>query len=306
MRKSSVLTKDLLHELYIEKRMNQSLIATQLGIGKTTVRDYLIRYDIPLRSLSESLIGIKKSAEHRAKISESKKGDKHPNFGKKCPVLGKRCWYTMPDGRVVSMRSQWEVWYAEHLREKNIPFEYEPTTFPLVDGSAYTPDFYLSDTNEYIEVKGWFMPKHREKMAAFAEAFPQHRVILADKTYLISLGIDLRRKWISEKPMFPCEKCGELFHRSYPQQRLCSVRCRNQVAAMKQGRAASNKTSKRQYRGTQQGEANNCSKLTADLVRMAKSLYKQGFNQMEISRQTGITLGNVSNIVNGKSWKHIL
>ena len=125
------------------KKLLPREIAIICKCHRNTIFNYLHKYDIPTRS-----------------VSESKTGSNHPNFGKKRKCNGKRCWYILPDGRTVSMRSQWEVWYAEYLREKKIQFKYEEFTFNLSNGSAYTPDFLLIDSNQYIEVKGFFRPEH--------------------------------------------------------------------------------------------------------------------------------------------------
>lgn len=294
-------TKLELTEMYVDKKMSIPQISGNLGICKTTVLNYMQKYDIPRRTIAESLSGKPKSLEHRHKLSESKKGNKHPNFGKKCPIHGKRCWYTLPNGRVVSMRSQWEVWYAEYLKNKNIVYDYEPTTFTLPDNSAYTPDFYLTTTDEFVEVKGWLTPKHKERLAMFQTACPDKKLIIADKKYLEGLGIDLRKKWIASKPSFPCDKCGEFYHRSYPKQRFCSTICRNQ-GKTKLSLQCEEKP-KRKYNGIQSGGCNNSAKLTIDIVQEIRRLRANGYKLKEIAAKTGATIGNIYNILSGKSWK---
>ena len=60
----------------------------------------------------------------------------------------KRCSY-----RGVVMRSTWEVEFAKLLSRAHIKWSYEPRTFVMGIGRRYTPDFYLPDTGEFIEVK---------------------------------------------------------------------------------------------------------------------------------------------------------
>jgi hypothetical protein len=56
---------------------------------------------------------------------------------------------------------------------------------------------------------------------------------------------------------------------------------------------------------TQQGEKNNGSKLTEDIVRQIKTLASAGTRQADIMRITGATRANVWAIVHNKSWSHI-
>lgn len=65
-------------------------------------------------------------------------------------------WYFIKENKEIKCRSGYEVIYANYLIINNIPFEYEPKTFKLANGKRYTPDFYLFNTNEYIEIKGSF------------------------------------------------------------------------------------------------------------------------------------------------------
>lgn len=65
-------------------------------------------------------------------------------------------WYFIKNDNIINCRSGYEVIYANYLIKNNINFEYEPTCFKLENGKRYTPDFYLIDTDEYIEIKGSF------------------------------------------------------------------------------------------------------------------------------------------------------
>lgn len=60
-------------------------------------------------------------------------------------------------------RSSWEVELAEILTELGIAFEFEPERFFFdVEKESYLPDFYLTEYNVWIEVKG-YMDKRSEK-----------------------------------------------------------------------------------------------------------------------------------------------
>lgn len=53
----------------------------------------------------------------------------------------------------VSYRSRTEARWAVFFDRLGVDFEYEPTQFKLRDGRLYTPDFYVSDFETYVEVK---------------------------------------------------------------------------------------------------------------------------------------------------------
>lgn len=80
-------------------------------------------------------------------LSERKYGKNHPRFGK-IAEHGKGSMY-----RNTYMRSTWEIKYAQYLDSNNIKWLYESKTFDL-GNTTYTPDFYLPETDEYIEIKG--------------------------------------------------------------------------------------------------------------------------------------------------------
>lgn len=297
-------TKEQLFDLYITHKMSRNKIAKQLSLHSTTILNYLKEYDIPRRSISESLSGLQKSESHKLKLSESKKGPKHPNYGKKCKS-GKRSWYKCPDGKTVSMRSSWEVSFAKYLDMQSVNWQYEPKTFVLSDGSAYTPDFYLPNTNEWVEVKGWFREEHKKKIESWKKDYPKELHTIADKKYLISKGIDIKQIWITSKPKFRCIQCNNEFYRNYPDQKLCSVTCRNKFIANNDSLPKDNKP-KRKYSGIQSGENNSGSKLTLQDVRDIKTMRASGIPVIDIAKQKNSSASNIYNICRGDSWKEKL
>lgn len=55
----------------------------------------------------------------------------------------------------------------------------------------------------------------------------------------------------------------------------------------------------------QQGQRNNGAKLTAPQAALVKALWRDGYTQAQIERETGISRLNVWNIVHEKSWREI-
>lgn len=77
------------------------------------------------------------------------------------------------------VRSNWEANFVRVLNLYRIPFEFEPTKFQFpphpTSGIArsYIPDFYLPNTDEYVEVKGYLDGKGRNKLRKFRKHYPE-------------------------------------------------------------------------------------------------------------------------------------
>jgi hypothetical protein len=68
--------------------------------------------------------------------------------------------------RDIVMRSKLEARYAKSLDDQGIIWLYEPNRFWLEElQCSYIPDFYLVESDTYIEVKGW--EQGLEKVEAF-------------------------------------------------------------------------------------------------------------------------------------------
>lgn len=63
-------------------------------------------------------------------------------------------WYFIHNKKKIKCRSSFEVLFARHLQSIEEEFLYEPETFVIRDGLRYTPDFYIKNTKDYIEIKG--------------------------------------------------------------------------------------------------------------------------------------------------------
>lgn len=73
------------------------------------------------------------------------------------------------------MRSNWEANFARVLTVHGIKWDFEPRlfSFPIKRGTkAYMPDFYLTETDEWVEVKGWMDDKSRIKIKRFKKYYP--------------------------------------------------------------------------------------------------------------------------------------
>ena len=116
----------------------------------------------------------------RDKISKTNKrlginkGRKNGMFGKSTPH-GKHIKY-----KNIGFRSSYEVIYAKYLDKNNIKWQYESKTFDL-GNTTYTPDFYLPETNEYIEIKGWWRDDAKKKFKLFKKLYNKKIYLITEK-----------------------------------------------------------------------------------------------------------------------------
>lgn len=86
-------------------------------------------------------------------------------------------------------RSKWEANYARYLNQMVIIWEYEKKTFwfeGIKSGTTnYTPDFYLSESDEWVEVKGQWDGKSKTKLRRFRKYHPDEFA----KLYVITADI---------------------------------------------------------------------------------------------------------------------
>ena len=300
-----------MEKLYINDGLTYQEIADRLNYGYGKIAKWIHQYGIKPRSTSEYLTGRPKTKEHRQKLSESKKGKKNHNFGKKRKHHGKRCWYKCPNGETVSMRSRWEVAFAHHLTSNGTDWEYEPKTFLLEDGSAYTPDFYLIEQHEFIEIKGWMTECHQRRIEDFRHTYPTIKLTVLRRPHLQKLGIDLMADYDGcEAPKICCEQCEQMCIRKEKGQRFCGIRCRNQWLVKNRGNnklliANQETKAKRKYNGNQRGDYNNGGKLTSEEVLEIRRLWNGGKSVRDIQKTIAVSTGNFYNIIHRKSWKHI-
>jgi predicted nuclease of restriction endonuclease-like RecB superfamily len=97
------------------------------------------------------------------------KGRNNSMYGK-IAKHGKGSYY-----KNIWMRSSYEIKYAQYLDSKNIKWLYESKTFDL-GNSTYTPDFYLQETDEYIEIKGWWRDDAKLKFRLFKQKYPNIKI----------------------------------------------------------------------------------------------------------------------------------
>ncbi len=82
----------------------------------------------------------------------------------------------------IRMRSSWERRFAFYQDKLKVKWKYEPRQFPFRPNKLkyifYTPDFYLPETDEWYEIKGYNCEKDKPKIALFRKQFPDKKLIV--------------------------------------------------------------------------------------------------------------------------------
>jgi hypothetical protein len=126
------------------------------------------------------------SKEIKNKIKESMKGK---NKGKRSALFGKPAPFIKKiKYKGIKMRSSWEVAYAKYLDRQGIKWLYESKTFDLGD-TTYTPDFYLPESDTYVEIKGRWFGDSKKKFDLFRKKYYSMNIILLMKKELLKLKI---------------------------------------------------------------------------------------------------------------------
>lgn len=116
--------------------------------------------------------------------------------GSKC---GKTKWYdyTHSNGKTYKVQGTWELAYIKWLDKNSISFECHRGRIPYVDDNSvrrnYYPDFYLTETKEYIDVKGdfWYSKSVR-KFELLREQYPDLKLTILRKKNLQTIGVDIK------------------------------------------------------------------------------------------------------------------
>jgi hypothetical protein len=141
-----------------------------------------------IKGKNHPLYGKHHSKKSKNKISMTRikngnsKGRKNGMFGK-IAKHGKGAYY-----KNVYMRSSYEIAYAKYLDKNNIKWLYEYKTFDL-GYTTYTPDFYLPETDTYVEIKGWWRPDAKKKFRLFKKLYSKVKIEILTKNKLKLLYI---------------------------------------------------------------------------------------------------------------------
>ena len=143
-----------------------------------------------LRGRPGTFLGKTHSKETREKLSliQSKHIEEAGHGGFRAVLYYK---ISNVEGTEYSVRGTWELKTAEYLNAKNVLWErLKYLKYVDLEGirRTYVPDFYLPETKEYWEVKGYFSAKDRLKMRLVNEQNGLEVKILQEHN-LVELGI---------------------------------------------------------------------------------------------------------------------
>jgi len=108
-----------------------------------------------------------KSCAYKKRSLESKGKNRHTS--------GKRDYY-----KNILMRSSYEIIYAKYLDKNEIKWKYEPKTFDL-GKTTYTPDFYLPESDTYVEVKGYWLEDAKKKFKKFKDMYKEKIIVINEE-----------------------------------------------------------------------------------------------------------------------------
>ena len=113
------------------------------------------------------------------------KGEKNPMFGRPAAKGAGTGKGGIRKDLNQFFRSTWEANYARVLNLLNIKWLYESKVFYFKDSKgelidSYRPDFYLPETDGYVEVKGYATPEFKKKWSLFREQYPDVKITLLD------------------------------------------------------------------------------------------------------------------------------
>lgn len=121
-------------------------------LGKEKANEYK---NILSNSLKQWHKKIGFSEETKNKLSEKRKKylENNPHIK----------WFIVSNGeKDIKVQGKWEYNVAQWLNTQNI--KWDRKTLIYDNHRRYTPDFYLIELDEYLEVKGWLKESDKEKM----------------------------------------------------------------------------------------------------------------------------------------------
>ena len=116
--------------------------------------------------------------------NRNKRGKNNPSYGKTYKHSG--WWGKGGYYKGIWLRSSYEILFAILLDLKGIEWDYEPKAFDL-GNATYIPDFYLPEEDKYIEIKGYFDKRTKDKLLLFEKMYPDIKLEIVMKPHLQAL-----------------------------------------------------------------------------------------------------------------------
>jgi len=182
--------KDWLYDQYVNKRKSMPKIAEELGIQAETVRAWIHKHEIPIRSGSEShsgdlhpLFGKHHTPEGKKNISISLSGENNPNYGKKRPEQSERMKGSGNPryGAIISNDQR-------HQQTKSMIKFYEEHPEAIINLSEKRKQYYIDNPDA--------ARKHAEKIKQYYKEHPE----------VLQQAAEKRVQYYSEHPLSEEEK----------------------------------------------------------------------------------------------------
>lgn len=119
-----------------------------------------------------------------------------------------RCRRGIREDLGIFFRSRWEANIARLLNKFNILWQYEPHRFKYPDNEdgilSYCPDFYLPDSDIWLEIKGWMDETSIKRIAMFKEYYPEEykKLVIVDEP----LYLELEKQYAGDIPNWEYKK----------------------------------------------------------------------------------------------------
>lgn len=176
------------------RSIRKTAIENEINVGD---KNAMKRPDVAKKMSETRRQRVTSDPEYRRKMSETMK--RRWADGKYDGVpLGRCKWYTMrkKDGTECKLQGMWELKYAQYLDSKGIKFRAHRGRFLYIDATgserSYFPDFYLIETDEFIDVKSeYHLRLGGDKIKRVSKQHPEIVIRLVMKQDLIDLGIKL-------------------------------------------------------------------------------------------------------------------
>jgi hypothetical protein len=189
--KFTIGKEDYIIDQYLNNNKSVNFLVKGLGATQLSIQKILREANIPLRDCNNANIGRKNSQETINKMSKTAT-NQIIDGTRLSHCHGNKTEHVLMNGKTINMRSSWESKYAKYLESNNIDFKYESNAFLLSNSKHYIPDFYLTASDEYVEIKGYLSDDQSEKYELFRVEYPQVKWKILFKEDLLTLNIDLK------------------------------------------------------------------------------------------------------------------
>ena len=113
-------------------------------------------------------------------------------------------------------RSRLEARWAIFFSAMGVKYEYEPEGYRLSDGTLYLPDFYLPESDTFVEIKGVLSEKDQHKIIQFMNDSGKALVLGKDQIHFQACdqfdeNVFCLTEYEGESCLVKCRSCGKYY-----------------------------------------------------------------------------------------------